>query len=1042
MIKEPPKAFRPMARWWWPGLDVEAAELEREVAELDDAGFGGAEVQAFLIGSPSPDPARKHRFAPNPYYYEMLRVVLEAARSRGMTVDITVSSSWPPGGSWVSEADALKTLLVGTTMLKGPSRIQVRVPPFKLNPFYKHQRLIGKVMGSITTPFDPSKFTPLATVAVKPIQKSTKVHFIKPKATLLDRSSAIDVSTSVDEYKYLEWQVPEGELQLFTIYQGPSGMTPMSDARPAPGVPSRVVDMFDAGAVERFVNGHFDPGDELLRPYYGSTLRAVFTDSQEIASEWFWTPDFFDQFQARRGYDVRPYLPACFVPNRDNQFLNVIFQNETPCFEFPGGEGARIRHDWEETLSDLFAERYCGGVSKLVKERGNMLHRIQTYGIRVDLLKAFGRADIPETEMLFAGGAMDFLKLASSAALVYKKPVASAEAFVWMRRDYMTTPLKLKVAVDKLIVAGINQVIYHGYPYDAPWKGFPGHYPWSPPCFSDNFNRHNAFWPCLPAINAYIARAQVIMRRGKTRCNVGVYYDMWNYDYKHLKQEDLTGGHLPGFDAPPENDIIHAFMRSVKNRTNRLTLRRQLVGDAIMARGYTYTHVNEEALLDARIEAGKMMAGDAALEAIVFPWCEKISQPLAWKLLAAARSGVKVIFHGIVPDGQPGFLHHEERDPEIRAAMERAIAENTFTFLKDDDDVGLALWQDLGIVPVVDFVKREPAIQAICKDAPEGAFYFVRSTAEQPVDVEIGFHEKGVPHEVDLWTGTVRPCGRYRGALKRASTALKYGTNRQTFTLSLEPYGSRVFWFRDDVPRPLHVAEANVDVEVNGDTVTALLDASTSVRVMLGDGTVLQEACLLPPPRPASIDAWRVTIDHRNPDATRREIVVDPVAPGDWRDIKPLRYCCGPGTYETVIVAGKEHVEPGIKLYLDLGFVHDVATVTVNGHEFPPLLVPPYRVDITGQVREGENRVSVRVIASLRNLLAGYGKQAGKPWKHHARRKLMPAGLLGPVRLVARLAVPMRAAASLPRDELDDAGASPATPRDALDRIKELAGGG
>ncbi|HEV3261781.1 MAG TPA: hypothetical protein VG013_33335, partial [Gemmataceae bacterium] len=35
---EPPKAMRPMVRWWWPGGDVTADELRREVRVLDEAG--------------------------------------------------------------------------------------------------------------------------------------------------------------------------------------------------------------------------------------------------------------------------------------------------------------------------------------------------------------------------------------------------------------------------------------------------------------------------------------------------------------------------------------------------------------------------------------------------------------------------------------------------------------------------------------------------------------------------------------------------------------------------------------------------------------------------------------------------------------------------------------------------------------------------------------------------------------------------------------------------------------------------------------------
>src|ERR1700735_1880137 len=49
-FQSPPKKYRPLVRWWWPGNDVTDEELRREIGVLDDAGFAGAEIQAFVKG--------------------------------------------------------------------------------------------------------------------------------------------------------------------------------------------------------------------------------------------------------------------------------------------------------------------------------------------------------------------------------------------------------------------------------------------------------------------------------------------------------------------------------------------------------------------------------------------------------------------------------------------------------------------------------------------------------------------------------------------------------------------------------------------------------------------------------------------------------------------------------------------------------------------------------------------------------------------------------------------------------------------------------
>ncbi len=73
----------------------------------------------------------------------------------------------------------------------------------------------------------------------------------------------------------------------------------------------------------------------------------------------------------------------------------------------------------------------------------------------------------------------------------------------------------------------------------------------------------------------------------------------------------------------------------------------------------------------------------------------------------------------------------------------------------------------------------------------------------------------------------------------------------------------------------------------------------------------------------------------------------------------------------------------GRRLTLDLGEVHDLATVTVNGVTLPAALWHPYTVDVTSALTAGTNTVSVRVTNTLAN----------------SRNKILPSGLLGPVTL-------------------------------------------
>src|SRR5580698_6899136 len=100
-FQAPPKKYRPLVRWWWPGNDVTDEELRREIGVLDKAGFGGAEIQAFVKGFftkdlPEAQAQRVNGFA-SPSFFRHVGVAAEEARKNGLFIDYTFGSGWPFG---------------------------------------------------------------------------------------------------------------------------------------------------------------------------------------------------------------------------------------------------------------------------------------------------------------------------------------------------------------------------------------------------------------------------------------------------------------------------------------------------------------------------------------------------------------------------------------------------------------------------------------------------------------------------------------------------------------------------------------------------------------------------------------------------------------------------------------------------------------------------------------------------------------------------------------------------------------------------------
>ncbi|MBQ9356129.1 MAG: discoidin domain-containing protein [Prevotella sp.] len=117
-----------------------------------------------------------------------------------------------------------------------------------------------------------------------------------------------------------------------------------------------------------------------------------------------------------------------------------------------------------------------------------------------------------------------------------------------------------------------------------------------------------------------------------------------------------------------------------------------------------------------------------------------------------------------------------------------------------------------------------------------------------------------------------------------------------------------------------------------------------------------------------------------------------------------IRFFSGHARYKTTI-RFKERNNMG-RTILSLGQVHDVAHVWLNGRDIGIVWMPPYEVDVTGYMQQGDNTLEVEVVNTWHNALRGTDQ--GTPpydgiWTNARYRtpgdSLLPAGLLGPVEL-------------------------------------------
>ena len=126
----------------------------------------------------------------------------------------------------------------------------------------------------------------------------------------------------------------------------------------------------------------------------------------------------------------------------------------------------------------------------------------------------------------------------------------------------------------------------------------------------------------------------------------------------------------------------------------------------------------------------------------------------------------------------------------------------------------------------------------------------------------------------------------------------------------------------------------------------------------------------------------------------------------DWtRQSDPeIKYFSGLATYRHTFDLPKSLLSADQPVWLDLGTVHNMARVRLNGHDLGVVWCAPWHVDVTRAVQATGNRLEIEVANLWPNRLIGdknlppdqrVAETNFNPYQ--ADTPLLPSGLLGPV---------------------------------------------
>jgi hypothetical protein len=481
----------PWTRWWWHGSAVTKKDLNANMEELKNAGFGGVEVTA-IYGTKGYEKQDISFFSPE--WMKVLKYTLEQGKRLGLGIDLDDASSWPFGGPWISADNACKELRSKTYSLKSGEKLNEKVE-FIQQPYVT---TFGPKVDISQVKFPISSNTNLQELALFQVRFKRDL----PLETLMaynDNGGKIDLTKNVKKDGTLDWIAPKGNWQLYAVFQSWHGK---QVERASKGGEGNVIDYFSEKAVKNYLE-YFDKNVEGIQL---KGIRAFFNDSYEVDDsqrEGDWTPLLFEEFKKYRGYDLKDYLPALF--GNDSEEMND-----------------RVLCDYRETISDLLLDKFTI-VWRQWSRKYNAVVRDQAHGSPANILDLYAASDIPETE----GESALRMKMATSAGHVSGKPLISAEAATWLNEHFLSTLSEVKKSFDRYFANGVNHLVYHGTPYSPVSAEWPGWLFYA----SVHFAPTNTWWEDLKTINSYVTNCQSFLQSSKPANDILLYfpiYDAWS----------------------------------------------------------------------------------------------------------------------------------------------------------------------------------------------------------------------------------------------------------------------------------------------------------------------------------------------------------------------------------------------------------------------------------------------------------------------------------------------------------------------------------
>ncbi len=980
-FQHPPHSAKPWV--YWINMDGHFTKegITADLESMKAAGIGGMVHMDVDVGVPR----GKVPFMSETWQANFRHAVLECERL-GLEFTTITGPGWTgTGGPWIKANESMQHLLPVSVNVIGPEKFDAILPQAepRVSGYHKEQtaamrEALAAFHEDVAVYAFPRTNPVLENIDEKALfvrnpytsMKGVRTHFPSPvafpetdKSQIINPQQIIDLTDRLQQDGRLQWEVPPGEWTILRMARRSTG----ANTRPAPeGGLGFESNKFDKKALESHFVAYFDPLLKRIgpRPRDRTTgFTGLDADSWEMGAQ-NWTPGLREEFRKRRKYDPWPYFPAYSG--------RVVGSRETT---------ERFLWDVRMTCQELLLENHMAHMKQLSHARGLKL-TIEPYDMTpVNDLDLGSFADIPQGEFwLNTFNSAWSCSEAASIGHTMGKPIVAAEAFTSDGPDWNEKPWTMKNQGDWAFAAGINRFVIVSFAHQ-PWLDrAPG---MTFASYGLHWERTQTFWPMVDGYHQYLARCSHLLQQGVAISDV-LY---------------LTPEGAPHVFRAPDSALDDATSTTPDKK------------------GYGFDGCSPGILMAlADVKDGMItFPGGTSYRLMVLPQVETMTPAVLARIRDLVKSGATIV--GPPPLKSPSLSGFPACDDEVKAIAndlwgglevpkspaKRSYGKGTVHWggepvasppLYPSYETTSALLREMGVKE--DFTATGP-VRYCHRRTEDKDIYFVANRSDALIRVDCRFRiGNGPPQLWDPVTGEMRPLPNFERTDGLTSIPMHFDAFQSFFV---------VFDGKDRNPFA-KAAENFPDLK--------------PVQELTG--------------------SWDLAFDPKCGGPTR--ITFDTVQ--DWtnRSESGIKYYSGIAKYRKnfTLAPGGIGQNPKVanstdsdhrslitehsRFFLDLGVVHDVARVRLNGKNLGVVWCAPWRIEVTRAIKAGDNSLEIEVANRWPNRLIGDkqpadanartvdlpGFQGEKTIKtgrytfithdpYKADSPLLPSGLLGPVKL-------------------------------------------